>query len=91
MSGFKEVTYDQASNTVRIGPGQRWEDVMGALDGTGVTVVGGRIGEVGVGGLLLGGNGVRPHSYGPSSFLNVSADAKSQVVSAFSVHNTDGR
>lgn len=60
MSGFKEVTYDQDSSTVRVGPGQRWEDVMGALDGTGVTVVGGRIGDVGVGGLLLGGNGY-PH------------------------------
>lgn len=83
MSGFKEVTYDPASGTVRIGPGQRWEDVMGALDGTGVTVVGGRIGEVGVGGLLLGGNGNSPHSDGPSSSLSIKAEGKSQGASAF--------
>lgn len=54
-SGLTEVTYDQASNTVAVGPGNRWEDVHAALDGTGVTVVGGRIGNVGVGGYLVGG------------------------------------
>ncbi|KAL3293118.1 FAD binding domain-containing protein [Colletotrichum asianum] len=47
--------YDKASNTVSVGPGNKWEDVHAALDGTGVTVVGGRIGNVGVGGYLLGG------------------------------------
>lgn len=53
--GLKEVIYDKASNTVSVGPGNKWEDVHAALDGTGVTVVGGRIGNVGVGGYLLGG------------------------------------
>lgn len=53
--GLNEVKYDKASNTVTVGPGNRWEDVHNALDGTGVTVVGGRIGNVGVGGYLLGG------------------------------------
>lgn len=53
--GLNEVTYDEASSTVRVGPGNRWEDVSAALDGTGVAVVGGRIGNVGVGGYILGG------------------------------------
>ena len=41
--------------TVRVGPGNDWQDVHKALEDTGVTVVGGRIGEVGVGGYVVGG------------------------------------
>ena len=52
---LNEVIYDEASMTVRVGPGNRWEDVHKVLDGTGATVVGGRIGNVGVGGYILGG------------------------------------
>lgn len=52
---LNQVTFDEQTNTVSVGPGNKWEDVMGVLDGTGVTVVGGRIGNVGVGGYLLGG------------------------------------
>ncbi|EFQ32572.1 FAD binding domain-containing protein [Colletotrichum graminicola M1.001] len=52
---LNQVVYDNSTNTVSVGPGNRWEDVHAALDGTGVTVVGGRIGNVGVGGYLLGG------------------------------------
>lgn len=51
---LNEVTLDEEAKTVRIGPGNRWGDVIGALDGTGYTVPGGRVGHVGVGGLLLG-------------------------------------
>ena len=47
---LNEVIYDARSGTVRVGPGNDWDDVIGALDGTGVTVVGGRLGDVGVGG-----------------------------------------
>lgn len=52
---LNEVTYDKDSQTVRVGPGNRWEDVLKVLDGTNVTIVGGRIGNVGVGGYILGG------------------------------------
>ncbi|KKY25475.1 putative fad dependent [Phaeomoniella chlamydospora] len=41
--------------TADIGPGARWEDVMSALDPYNKAVVGGRIGDVGVGGYILGG------------------------------------
>lgn len=54
-SGLKEVVYDAASGTVRVGPGNKWEDVHEVLESLGVTVVGGRIGNVGVGGYILGG------------------------------------
>ncbi|TLS24718.1 hypothetical protein PpBr36_08166 [Pyricularia pennisetigena] len=50
-----EVTYNAEDNTVTVGPGNRWDDVMKALDGKNITVVGGRVGNVGVGGYLLGG------------------------------------
>ncbi|KAI5925122.1 FAD binding domain-containing protein [Camillea tinctor] len=52
---LNEVIFDPATETVRVGPGNRWDDVAAELDGTGYTVVGGRIGNVGVGGYLLGG------------------------------------
>lgn len=52
---LNEVTFDRASMTVRVGPGNDWQDVHKALEGTNVTVVGGRIGEVGVGGYVVGG------------------------------------
>ena len=54
-SRLNEVVYDAASGTVRVGPGNKWEDVHEVLDPHSVTVVGGRIGNVGVGGYLLGG------------------------------------
>jgi FAD/FMN-containing dehydrogenase len=50
-----QVVYDPSTQTAVVGPGQRWEDVQGKLEGTGRAVVGGRLGGVGVGGLLLGG------------------------------------
>lgn len=45
--------------TVRVGPGNDWQDVLKVLTPLGVTVVGGRIGEVGVGGFVLGGGYVQ--------------------------------
>ncbi|KAI1349060.1 FAD binding domain-containing protein [Xylaria sp. FL0043] len=52
---LNEVILDPTAETVRVGPGNRWDDVSAALDGSGYTVVGGRIGNVGVGGYMLGG------------------------------------
>lgn len=52
---LNEVILDTTAETVRVGPGNRWDEVTEALDGTGYTAVGGRIGNVGVGGYLLGG------------------------------------
>lgn len=49
------VVLDEKTGVVQIGPGLRWDDVGKSLDGSGWSVVGGRIGNVGVGGYLLGG------------------------------------
>ncbi|EEB92787.1 hypothetical protein MPER_08654, partial [Moniliophthora perniciosa FA553] len=55
MSRFNEVEYDESTSTVKIGSGQTWDDVYTLLAPSGVSVVGGRIPGVGVGGLSLGG------------------------------------
>ncbi|KAI0400224.1 FAD binding domain-containing protein [Xylaria palmicola] len=49
-----QVILDPVAQTVRVGPGNRWDDVSEALDGSGFSAVGGRIGNVGVGGYMLG-------------------------------------
>ncbi|OLL24561.1 putative FAD-linked oxidoreductase [Neolecta irregularis DAH-3] len=46
---------DYRNGRAFVGPGGRWSQVIEQLDKYNVTVVGGRIGNVGVGGLLLGG------------------------------------
>lgn len=55
FSKLATTTYNAGAQTADIGPGARWAEVMSALEPYGVAVVGGRIGDVGVGGLLLGG------------------------------------
>lgn len=42
-ASLTEVTYDNTTNTVRVGAGNKWEDVHAVLDPLGVTVVGGRM------------------------------------------------
>ena len=49
------VILDPSTGIVDIGPGNRLDDVAKKLQGTGWTFVGGRIGNTGVGGLILGG------------------------------------
>ncbi|MCJ1261071.1 hypothetical protein MMC22_000935 [Lobaria immixta] len=55
MSKFNKIDYDAANNVVQVGAGMRWADVYQSLDRYNVTVVGGRVLDVGVGGLILGG------------------------------------
>jgi FAD/FMN-containing dehydrogenase len=52
---LNEVTYNPKTQTARVGPGNHWHNVSFALQETGMNVVGGRMGDVGVGGYLLGG------------------------------------
>jgi FAD/FMN-containing dehydrogenase len=59
LSDLKEVTISKDNNTVQIGPGNRWADVYGKLVGHGLGTSGGRWGNVGVGGLLTGGESWR--------------------------------
>ncbi|KAI3319739.1 putative FAD-binding oxidoreductase [Xylariaceae sp. AK1471] len=54
MSAFNGVDYHANDQVAVVGSGQRWENVYTKLDQYGVTVVGGRVLTVGVGGLTLG-------------------------------------
>ena len=55
MQRLNQITLSLDQNTTSLGPGARWGDVYATLDPFGLSVVGGRIPTVGVGGLLLGG------------------------------------
>jgi len=61
-TNLKTLKLSEDKQTMSIGPGPRWGDVFEYLDGTNVTVVGGRLPPVGVPGLLLGG-GISYFSY----------------------------
>jgi hypothetical protein len=54
FSGMAKTYYDPTDNIALVEPGARWGEVVSALAPYGVTVVGGRIADVGTG-LLLGG------------------------------------
>ncbi|KAI1776754.1 putative FAD-binding oxidoreductase [Hypoxylon cercidicola] len=54
MSRFNDVHYLADENAAVVGSGQTWEHVYTQLDQYNVTVVGGRVLDVGVGGLTLG-------------------------------------
>ncbi|KAF5000212.1 hypothetical protein FGRMN_1933 [Fusarium graminum] len=49
------ATYDSAKKVAYVKPGGEWNDVISALDKQGVVIAGGRLGLVGVGGLLTQG------------------------------------
>ncbi|OAL23718.1 hypothetical protein AYO20_10923 [Fonsecaea nubica] len=77
MNGAK---YNATTNIASVQPGGRWKDVYSTLLNNGnVTVVGGRDGNVGVGGFLLGGG---MSYYTPRYGLAVNTVAGFQVVLA---------
>ncbi|KAF9077185.1 hypothetical protein BDP27DRAFT_1311958 [Rhodocollybia butyracea] len=50
-----KVDYDAANNCFHLGPGQPWRNVYKKQENMPVTVMGGRVGFVGVGGFTIGG------------------------------------
>jgi len=50
-----ELRYDNKSQIIHVGPGNRWQHVAAETSKVGRVIVSGRIGHVGVPGLLLGG------------------------------------
>ena len=64
MSKFNQVNYDAAKNVATVGSGLTWGDVYNQLDPHNVTVVGGRVLNVGVGGLILGSESSSHHPHG---------------------------
>lgn len=55
LGQLKHVVVSADQQTTAIGPGARWFDVYSTLDPLGLTVPGGRVATVGVGGLITGG------------------------------------
>ncbi|KAK4235973.1 bifunctional solanapyrone synthase [Achaetomium macrosporum] len=55
LDKLDHITYDSAASLVTLGAGARWDAVYTLLDSHNVTMVGGRVMPVGVGGLTLGG------------------------------------
>ncbi|KAF8267728.1 FAD-binding domain-containing protein [Lactarius quietus] len=65
LARFDTFKVNTESQTVELGPSLLWDDVYERLDPYGVTVIGGRIPGVGVGGLILGGGySYRSNEYG---------------------------
>ncbi|KAH7322477.1 hypothetical protein B0I35DRAFT_449921 [Stachybotrys elegans] len=87
------VSRREGKPIVSIGPGARWGEVYESLDGQQATVIGGRIPNVGVGGLILGGG-----YYHTSPSFGLAADnvqnfevvtATGVIINANSTHNSD--
>ena len=55
MKGFNAIELTQNNSVATVGPGNRWGDVVKTLESDAVTVTAGRVYDVGVGGLALGG------------------------------------
>ncbi|KAH8881096.1 FAD-binding domain-containing protein [Thozetella sp. PMI_491] len=55
LQKLNQVTVSADETIASLGPGARWGDVINVLDTHGKTVVGGRVPDVGVGGLMLAG------------------------------------
>ncbi|KAI1173439.1 putative oxidoreductase [Nemania sp. FL0916] len=55
LRGLKSVDLSDDKSSVSVGPGATWDLVYGKLDPLGLSVAGGRVSGVGVGGLTLGG------------------------------------
>ncbi|KAL4802587.1 hypothetical protein BDV18DRAFT_154258 [Aspergillus unguis] len=52
---LNQTRYDKQTNVASLGPGSKWQDVYAELHKYGAIATGGRDGDVGVGGFLLGG------------------------------------
>lgn len=52
---MKNITVFKNQTVTSLGPGNRWIDVYETLDAMSLSVVGGRVADIGVGGLTLGG------------------------------------
>jgi FAD/FMN-containing dehydrogenase len=55
MASIDEISLSEDKSLLSVGTGNRWANVYSFLDGTGITVIGGRVAGVGVGGFTLGG------------------------------------
>jgi FAD/FMN-containing dehydrogenase len=69
LSRLNQVKYDAANNVALVGAGQRWGNIYSQLEKYNVTIVGGRVLDVGVGGLTLGSTLLNPLPSSSSSLV----------------------
>ncbi|EST04759.1 FAD linked oxidase, N-terminal [Kalmanozyma brasiliensis GHG001] len=76
MTNFKQTNLSGDKQTIDVGPANVWDDVYQSLDGSGRSVVGGRVSGVGVGGFITGGGGYSylTNQFGVTGDTLVSAD-----------------
>ena len=55
MASLNQVIVSRDQSIAGIGPGNRWANVYTTLDSLDLAMVGGRVSDVGVGGLMTGG------------------------------------
>ncbi|KAK7949220.1 uncharacterized protein PG986_010106 [Apiospora aurea] len=55
FDNLRDIKLSADKKTVAVQPGNTWARVLSTLSSTGVTVLSGRLGDIGVGGLTLGG------------------------------------
>ena len=55
LISLNQVTVSPDQTQTSVGPGNRWVDVYSKLETMGISVIGGRVSDIGVGGLTLGG------------------------------------
>ena len=58
LSSFTAVSVSADRKTTSAGGGTRWSAIYSKLDPIGLSIVGGRVFDVGIGGLVLGGGGI---------------------------------
>ncbi|KAM0200592.1 hypothetical protein ACHAPQ_007832 [Fusarium lateritium] len=61
-TNLNTLKFSNDKSVLSVGPGPRWGDVFTYMNNSGLAIVGGRLGAVGVPGLLLGG-GISYYSY----------------------------
>jgi FAD/FMN-containing dehydrogenase len=81
LTDLNEIQLSADKSYVSVGPGRRWEEVYGYLEPQGLVALGGRVGIVGVPGLLLGG-GISFYSnqYGFASDNVIAYEVSRQVI-----------
>ncbi|RAK71049.1 FAD-binding oxidoreductase [Aspergillus fijiensis CBS 313.89] len=93
LSNFNQIELSDDKNVAKIGVGLRWLDVYRGLEAHGVVVAGGRVPDVGVSGLLLGGGISFQNSQYGMGAMNVCnyevVLADSRIVNANAQENSD--
>jgi FAD/FMN-containing dehydrogenase len=88
MRRFSKITFHEHNQTVDIGSGLLWDEVYKALEPYNVSVIGGRVVGVGVGGLLLGGGyGWKSNEYGLAIDNIFEYEVRSSYSFAYSLSN----